>query len=116
MELIEAIGLGKKNVAPYLWVNAKGAPSQENRTKLVAYFQVPEETFMARDPEAASGNGADHSSPAHSPAPPKTYQTLSVQFDGPEARIKLDIVLPNRKAWELLRLLQGAGITGNSDE
>lgn len=118
-DLTKALELGDKNTRIYPWLRGSGAPGPDLRAKLGALFQVPEETFMAREISGAVVREKPSAMIAKAmalPAPkPQDVLTFNVTSDG-QARLRLDATLPLAVAAPLLRMLLDAGLVFGQDE
>lgn len=115
-DLNKAMGFDPGYSAGYQWINGKGAPGPQYRTKLAKLTGLPEEKFMRRNPGKALVTLA--TLPAL-PAPKiklaSEVLNFSVASDG-NARIKLDVSLPMHLANPLLRMLLDAGLVFSKED
>jgi transcriptional regulator with XRE-family HTH domain len=112
-QLATALGLQAKNTTPYTWIQARGAPRNEQVAKLARLFNISPEQLVPRTASDAPPTVRDTVSSPVVPGPRSFRNTEALAFlvsaEG-DVTIRLNITLPLPAATTLLRTLLDAGI------
>jgi transcriptional regulator with XRE-family HTH domain len=118
-DLCAAMGLEKTATTPYIWLSAKGAPSEDYRKRLrKAFPEVPEDAWKPRpDSSAYAPPHVFDTAPANpvvakpnTPAStvtiiPSEVFSMSVTSDG-QARVRFEKVMTMAEAYQLMETIK----------